>query len=226
MGRFTEILAQTGAEVCTFDYSRAVEANRENNLCFPNVRYAQADIYRPPYRPGSFDKVLCIGVLQHCPSPRGAFLSLVDMVKPGGEICVDIYPLNWRCLFLGKYYLRPITRLLPHKVLDRFVRFHVGWVFPMTRWLYRRIGRPASVLSWMLAVGSYQRLLDADDRMLQRLAMLETYDMLSPAYDRPRTVGMVRRWCEQAGLEDIRVRRDFNVIARATRPAGAAGPGK
>src|SRR5688572_24286892 len=73
MGRFTEILAQTGAWVCSFDLSRSIEASRENNGHFPNVSFAQADISHPPYQPGSFDRVICIGVLQHCPSPRKAF---------------------------------------------------------------------------------------------------------------------------------------------------------
>ena len=55
MGRFTEHLASTGADIYTFDYSSAVDANRKNNGHFPNVHFAQVDIYSPPYEQGSFD---------------------------------------------------------------------------------------------------------------------------------------------------------------------------
>jgi SAM-dependent methyltransferase len=220
MGRFTEVLARTGAEVCTFDYSTAVEVNRENNGHFPNAHFAQGDIYHPPYEPGSFDKVLCLGVLQHCPSPREAFLSLTRFLKPGGEICVDNYALDWRTPFLGKYYIRWFTRRMSPEALHRFVRFHVGWVFPFTARLYRLIGRPAGMLSWMLAVASYRRLVTADEATLKELAMLDTFDMLSPEHDKPRTVGMVRGWCRQAALEDCTVFHNGAslVIARGRRP--------
>ena len=218
MGRFTEILATAGAEVSTFDFSIAIDANRDNNKHFDNVSFAQEDIYTPPYEPESFDKVICLGVLQHCPSPKRAFMSLTRFIKPGGEICVDSYPLSWKCLFLGKYYIRPVTRLLPAETLHRFVRFHVGWIFPMTGWLYKRVGRPASVLSWSLAVADFRQHVDADEETLKELSMLDTLDMLAPSYDRPKTVWQVRRWCEEAGLEGIEVFRNVNVIARAKKP--------
>ena len=223
MGRFTEVLARTGAEICTFDYSTAVEVNKENNGHFENVHFAQGDIYHPPYEPGSFDKVLCLGVLQHCPSPRDAFLSLVRFLKPGGEICIDNYALDWRTPFLGKYYIRWITRRISPAALHRFVRWHVGWVFPLTARLYRVIGRPAGVLSWMLAVASYRRLVTADEATLKELAMLDTFDMLSPAHDQPRNVRMVRGWCRLAGLEDCHVFHNGAslVIARGRRPRDA-----
>jgi 2-polyprenyl-3-methyl-5-hydroxy-6-metoxy-1,4-benzoquinol methylase len=110
MGRFTEVLARTGAAVFAFDSSAAVESNRTNNGSLGNVHFAQADIYAPPYEKESFDRILCVGVIQHCPSPRRAFETLVPFLKPGGEIVIDVYRLSWRCLLLGKYYLRPLTR--------------------------------------------------------------------------------------------------------------------
>src|ERR1044071_8544951 len=122
-----------GARLCTFDYSSAVDANRRNNGHFKNVCFAQGDIYNPPYEQGSFDKVLCIGVIQHCPNPEKAFLSLVRFLKPGGEIVIDHYRLWWKSLFLGKYYMRPVTRKMSPAALHKFVRFHVGWVYPLTR---------------------------------------------------------------------------------------------
>jgi 2-polyprenyl-3-methyl-5-hydroxy-6-metoxy-1,4-benzoquinol methylase len=220
MGRFTEHLAQTGATVCTFDYSVAVDANRRNNGRFENVSFAQADIYAPPYEPGSFDRVICIGVIQHCPDPYRAFLSLTRFVRPGGHIFIDVYRLFWKSFVLGKYYVRPFTRRMQPERLHRMVRWHVGWVFPLTGWIHRRIGRPGTALSWMLAVADTRRHHKTDERTALELTTLDTFDMLAPRYDKPRTRGMVRRWLKSAGLEDIRIGLGVNgVIAQGRRPA-------
>jgi len=220
MGRFTEILATTGAKICSFDYSAAVEANFHNNGHHENVCFAQADIYAPPYEPESFDKVLCIGVLQHCPSPKRAFLSLTRFVKPGGEIFVDNYLLSWKSLFLGKYYLRPVTRLLSAKTLHRFVKFHVGWVFPFTGWLQRHIGRPGRSLSCVLAMPDYRGVFDVDEETARELSRLDAFDALAPAYDRPKTFGAVRKWFDEAGLVDVVLKPGSNgIAARGRKPA-------
>jgi SAM-dependent methyltransferase len=219
MGRFTEVLAQTGASVCSFDLSRSIEASHENNRRFSNVSFAQADVLSPPFEPGSFDKVLCIGVLQHCPSPRKAFLSLCRFVKPGGEIFIDIYRLHWRSFLMGKYYLRPLTRRLSITLLRTLVRYHVGWVYPMTGVLHKLLGRPGRIASTVLSVADYRGVFDLDDAKLKELAMLDTFDALSPTYDRPATAGMVRRWFETAGFEDIQLNCAGSwVKAKARRP--------
>ncbi len=219
MGRFTEVLGRTGARVCTFDYSGAVNANHRNNSSQSNVTFAQADIYNPPYEHASFDKVLCIGVIQHCPSPREAFRSLVRFVKPGGEIVIDHYRLYWKSLFFGKYYLRPFTRTMKPETLHRFVKFHVGWVYPLTGIIHRLAGRPIRGFSWLLGVADYRGVYDVDAKTLWEMSMLDTFDMLAPAYDRPRTVGTIRRWFEEEGLVDIDVHPGWNgVEGRGRKP--------
>src|SRR5262249_29877700 len=85
-GRFTEVLLSTGARVFSLDYSSAVDANEANNGAAPNLTLMQADILNLPLRPGAFDRVLCIGVLQHTPDPARAFASLAARVKPGGQL--------------------------------------------------------------------------------------------------------------------------------------------
>jgi SAM-dependent methyltransferase len=75
-GRFTEVLLETGAEVFSFDYSNAVEANASNNGEQPNLHLFQGDIFNIPFSKESFDEVICIGVLQHTPDPQRAFKNL------------------------------------------------------------------------------------------------------------------------------------------------------
>ncbi|EKE00499.1 MAG: 2-polyprenyl-3-methyl-5-hydroxy-6-metoxy-1,4-benzoquinol methylase, partial [uncultured bacterium] len=63
-GRFTEHAATTEAMIVSMDYSDAVEANYASNGNKENVLIVQGDIYAMPFKKSSFDKLLCIGVLQ------------------------------------------------------------------------------------------------------------------------------------------------------------------
>ncbi len=116
-GRFTQIALETGAEVFSFDYSNAVDANLTNNGDKENLNLFQADIYKMPFKKGTFDKIFCLGVLQHCPDVKKAFFSLLPSLKNGGEIVVDFYEKTWRSYFTPKNYYRLITtRTDPEKL--------------------------------------------------------------------------------------------------------------
>ncbi|MGB0034748.1 MAG: methyltransferase domain-containing protein, partial [Candidatus Acidiferrales bacterium] len=71
-GRFTQLALETGAETFSFDLSSAVEAAWRNNAGAPKLSVFQASIYEVPVRKGAFDKIFCMGVLQHCPDVAGA----------------------------------------------------------------------------------------------------------------------------------------------------------
>src|SRR6185437_11529200 len=62
-GRFTEQAVSTGATVVSLDYSYAVEANFASNGARSNLLIVQADIFAMPFRPNTFDRVFCFGVL-------------------------------------------------------------------------------------------------------------------------------------------------------------------
>src|SRR5262245_19228883 len=83
-GRFTEQLLRAGARVFACDMSSAVEANHEN--CGGNDNYfvCQADLLQLPVRQGSFDVVVCLGVIQHTPDPELTIAQLATYVRPGG----------------------------------------------------------------------------------------------------------------------------------------------
>ena len=66
-GRFNEQAARTGATVVSLDYSYAVDANNASNGARNNVLIVQADVFAMPFRPRSFDRVFCFGMLQHTP---------------------------------------------------------------------------------------------------------------------------------------------------------------
>ena len=69
-GRFSRVvLGHTQAALWSVDYSDAVTANYVNNSAIAPERFHlfQASIYELPFPDDSFDKVFCMGVLQHTP---------------------------------------------------------------------------------------------------------------------------------------------------------------
>ncbi len=212
-GRFTRHVADTGAMVVSFDYSSAVEASYKSNGGRDNVLVVQADIYNMPFEPESFDKVMCIGVLQHTPDPRKSFSSLVRMIKPGGAITVDNYIKDLGKYWLQpKYWVRPFTKHIePEKLYPR-LKAYVDFMWPLAC-LIRKIPVIGPTINWKLLVADYSRQLpNADDATLKEWAYLDTFDMLSPAYDYPVTVTTFRKWFEEEGLQRIDVHKGYNGV--------------
>ena len=214
-GRFTEVLLATGAEVFSFDYSSAVEANWQNNGQAPGLHLFQADIYDIPLRPASFDKVLCLGALQHTPNPEEALKSLVKYVRPGGELVVDSYKRSLPSLVHWKYLLRPLTKRMNHEALYRAIAQAVPFLVPVARSLRRLAGRAGARL---VPIAEYSHL-GLPNKLNTEWAVLDTFDMYSPAHDHPQSAQTLKRWLEKADLVDIVVQPAPNgLAARGRRP--------
>jgi SAM-dependent methyltransferase len=222
-GRFTEVLLGAGAEVWAVDASSAVDAARENLGDHARVHLAQADLFDLPFEEGVFDRVLCYGVLQHTPDPRRAFTTVCGYAKPGGAIAADVYrrqPFVDR--WSAKTLWRPLTTRLPRERLRRLVEWYVPRWLPIDTRLARvpRVGR---FLTALVPCWNYTGLLPLDDDELRAWAVLDTFDALSPRYDRPQTLEAVRDWVRDAGLADVEVRYGGNGILingrRRERPA-------
>lgn len=231
-GRFTKQAIETGAFVFSYDYSNAVEANYRSNGTSENLLLVQASVYEMPFRRGFFDKAFCFGVLQHTPDPHGSFLAILEHLKPGGRLASDIYVKNLgRWLLQPKYWVRPFTRRMAPQELYDAVKKYVDWMWPIAR-IVRKLPVIGPTLNWKLLIADYSRQLpDADGTTLKEWAYLDTFDMLSPMYDKPATLRTFRRWHEEAGLIDVDVRYGFNgVEGRGTKAgietatAAVAGP--
>jgi len=67
-----------------------------------NAAFLQMNLFRPPFRDGSIDAVICNGVLHHTGDARAGFEALLRKVKPGGHILIGLYnsyarlPTLWR----------------------------------------------------------------------------------------------------------------------------------
>ncbi|MSP59295.1 MAG: SAM-dependent methyltransferase [Myxococcales bacterium] len=212
-GRFTEVLLATGARVVSFDYSRAADVTWRS-FCDAGAEVCQASIYEMPYARGSFDRVFCYGVIQHCPDVALAFRSLVEMVRPGGHLAVDVYDRR-RLAFTARYRVRWLTRRMDRARLLRWCRAVVP--------AYMRLFPPLHPWHQLLFPlkdyrGVYAGLTAAQE---VELSVLDTFDALSPAFDQPQYVRTMQRWCREAGLVDVEVKRGGNGIeVRARRSEG------
>jgi SAM-dependent methyltransferase len=214
-GRFTEVLITTGARIYSFDYSAAVEANVATNGHSDRLTVFQGDIFHIPVRPKTFDKVLCLGVLQHTPDPHRAFRSLAAQVRPGGQLVVDLYARRLTALVSWKYLLRPLTRRMERERLYRLVERAVDMLLPLSTALRHIAGR-AGVRLLPIAEYSYLGLPPAIHR---EWAILDTFDMYSPEHDHPQTIATLSRWFEEAHFVDIWVGRGPNgIVGRGRCP--------
>lgn len=218
-GRFTEVLLATGATVFSFDLSNAVEANFQNHGHSKNLCLFQGSIADIPLAPHSFDRVLCLGVLQHTPDPEASFRNLVEFLKPGGEIAIDVYARNWQSVISWKYILRPITTRLPKQLLFRLVNGTVNLLLRPAILARKVGGRVGARLFPILQYCHWGLPFEVN----RDWAVLDTFDMYSPVHDHPRTQDEVRGWFARAGLTDVHVGYGPNgVIARGRAPSNVA----
>lgn len=202
-GRFTRaLLEQTCANLYSIDYSAAVEANLENNREFARGRLHlfQASIYEMPFPDESFDKVFCLGVLQHTPSFEGSIRELIRKAKKGAEIVVDFYPVRgWWTKLHAKYLFRPITKRMPHDRLLRLIERNIGWLTAADKWL-TRVGLGA--LTRFLPVVHMSTLpANLPPDLEREWAVLDTFDMFSPEYDNPQPVPAVAEMFRRNGAQ-------------------------
>jgi SAM-dependent methyltransferase len=220
-GRFTEPAAATEATIISMDYSYAVEANYRSNGDKPNVLIVQGDVYHMPFRRAIFDKLFCFGMLQHTPDPRQAFITLPTMLKPGGELVVDVYKKTiFSTVLATKYYMRFLSRNLDPEQLYWVTRKWVDIIWPLST-IIRKIPYIGHTINWRLLVADYSSW-GLKGELLKEWAYLDTFDMVSPRYDYPQTIATVQRWFEESSLVEIDVQYGYNGIeGRGKTPKNA-----
>ena len=202
-GRFSRVLLdRTDARLWSVDYSTAVDANMATNgrVAPKRFRLFQASIYELPFPDDSFDKVLCLGVLQHTPDFVQSVRALVAKAKPGAEIVVDFYHIKgfWT-KFNAKYVVRPFTRRMDEQRLMQLVRRNAGWMTGLARGM-NRVGLHA--LTRFVPIPDLAIMPEGlpPDRFKEWI-VLDTFDMLSPKYDNPQRIRDVAEMFETSGAD-------------------------
>jgi SAM-dependent methyltransferase len=218
-GRFTQLALETGAEVFSFDLSSAVEAAWRNNASSPRLSMFQASIYEIPLRKASFDKIFCMGVLQHCPDVAAAFRSLLPFLRPGGEVVIDVYEKETGVPSL-KRIVRPILTPLGTERIYKLLTWVIPPAFELKKALHRipAIGPQIGKLIPIGPVSHAPRLIYTDEE-LKQVKILSALDMYSPVYDQPQSMDAVQGWFDEAGLIEVKLKRGDNGIdAKGKRP--------
>jgi SAM-dependent methyltransferase len=189
-GRFAEVAASFGAEVIAVDLSSAVDAVARNLAAQDNVHPIQADLAALPLRPGVLSGAYSIGVLQHTPDPVAMCRRLLEQLPAGAWLSVTIYGRGpWTKLY-PKYWVRPITRRLDPATLLWVIEKSMPVLFPLTSALFRipLVGR---LFRLAIPVANYVDLDYPSRKARYDEAVLDTFDMLSPAHDHPVTLDEV-----------------------------------
>jgi SAM-dependent methyltransferase len=217
-GRFAEVALRAGAKLIALDYSSAVDACYANLRHHPNLHVVQGDIYALPFALERFSFVYSLGVLQHTPDVTKAFEALPPMLRDGGRLCADFYWKRFRTMLHTKYLLRPITKHIPQQQLFGFLKRTVPFLLMVSQGLGRvpLLGR---ILKRLIPIVDYTGIYPLSDQQLKEWALLDTFDMLAPAYDNPQTAITIQRWLDAAGLVDTQVFQGRHLVGRGTKIA-------
>jgi SAM-dependent methyltransferase len=217
-GALTPYPLERGATVVSFDLSNSVDQTRASIGANPRSLIVQASMFSLPFRPGSFDKCFCFGVIQSTPDPRGGFAALVKMLKPGGQIAADCYVVpdpkegGGHRIIRAKYRFRRLgLHKLPPKMAHFIIRQYVNAMWPLYQ-AWKTDPKRAEWLRSMLLDDYNYRLPGMHESRHKEFAVLDIFDFLASAYDLPETVDSFRSFFEEAGLVNIDVHPGYNGI--------------
>jgi SAM-dependent methyltransferase len=233
-GRFADVASNCGANVVGIDLSFAVDAARGNFTNRSNIHLIQADVFRLPFRLGSFDFIYSIGVLHHTPNCREAFAQLPPFLVPGGSIAIWVYAKDlyeyqsgngipmakWkRSLFSFKHRSSLLTSGLYRQFTTRM----------NLRVLYRlcHLAIPYWYFTQLPLIGHLFRILwPISPERRAEWRVLDTFDWYSPRYQSKHSFNEVRHWFEEAGLSEVRPLFHAPVAVQGRKPEGRpAGDG-
>ena len=200
-GRFSEIALKFGSALIAVDFSSAVEAAQQN-LSAPTKLILQGDLASLPIPNETFDYIYCIGVLQHTSEPGQITKELLRCLKVGGEITLTFYEnSSWHVLLYSKYLIRPITKRLPKSLLLNFLeKSSVVW-FPLTKFLFNLPGIISRGFRFLIPIANYVEFKYTNPKIARDEAILDTFDMLSPSYDKPIKKTEVLTWIAESGIK-------------------------
>ena len=212
-GRFTphalDIIGENGL-VISFDYSNSVDVSLLSNPISKNLLLMQADIMNIPLKRERIDRCFCFGVLQFTPDTKKSLISLVNILKKEGELVCDHFPITKNTWLNTRYWVRPITKRIPHKMLYNFGKRYVDFMWPIFK-LNRKIfsSEVANRINWRLLIPDYSST-GLDEKALREWAYLDFFNMLSPVYDRPIRKEVFFEYLEKSGLKNVEVNMGYN----------------
>jgi SAM-dependent methyltransferase len=199
MGRYLRIAAESPAALIVgMDLSRAVTAARELTASETRIAILQGDLLRPPFAPATFDHIYSLGVIDHTPDPRAAFLALAQLLKPGARIVVWVYPRERRVIEWMMNVQRAVSTRLPLKLLEMLCRMSA----PLGG-LKRRLMSSHSKIVQRMGVALHILTIGVSMHPDAEVRVCDTLDWYAPKYLSRHTFDEVASWFAAAGLTDL-----------------------
>jgi SAM-dependent methyltransferase/uncharacterized protein YbaR (Trm112 family) len=216
-GRLASLAAPDAGRLVGLDLGDHID--RAAQVCHEhdNVDLVQGSVLAPPFADGTFDVVYSVGVIHHSPDPRGAVQALARLVRPGGQLCVWVYPPE----YWGGRLRGPVNR-----AVHRWMR---DLPQPTMHRVAARVLYPLGRLQEMIARRRWSKLLLAPlfllsvPRLPQREAMIATIlDYFGPRIVSTHPPAEVAAWFREAGLEQVQ-ELPVRSSAIGVRPTTSAG---
>ena len=224
-GRFTEWLVDAAGTLVSLDLSSAVDANLKNCAGRKPYLLVQADMNRSPLPRRYFDVVICLGVLQHTPSPEQSIASLAAQVKPGGILVIDHYASRPGIGAAGQYLtvgfpLREVLKRLDPEIGLKATRALSAVCDPIRKRTSRYPTLDLVVSRLLPTACYYGAFPDLPEDVVREWNELDTHDGLTDWYKHRRSPAQIEATLRDLGLQPEYCARGGNgVEARARRAA-------
>ena len=203
-GRYAKLANDWGARIVAVDISSAVEIASRNVADRPDVDVVQADLFKLPFRPDTFDMAYSVGVLHHTPDAKGAFQAIQPLVKAGGLFSIFVHGQGNRALYATNRWLRAWTAKASYDTTWRFCQ------------VLTAAGKVLEVVPFvgpMLYLMGRQVIFFSPDQH-------NNFDHFSAGFTSFHRKEEIRGW--YAGWNDVAVRyagvANESIYARGTRP--------
>lgn len=226
VGPDTEILLSLGSRVLAVDLTNLDTAlsnlGQNKNLCF-----VQADIADLPLKQHSFDIVFCHRVLQHTPDPSHTLRHILQFVKPDGAVFVHSYAKTFFQMCTWKYALRPITTRMNSEDLYNLIESYAPSAYAITNRI-AKLPKGHMINHFLFPFrnhSNHDKLRTLSDDQLIEYGIHDTFDSLSPRYDKPlsgRTIQGIAQEMLSTPFEVIEQRTItlLRTIVESTTPSG------
>jgi SAM-dependent methyltransferase len=199
MGRYLRVAAEGKPRVLVgMDLSESVRAARDLTEGLPGVSLVRGDLLRPPFAEGTFDHIYSLGVLDHTPDPRAAFLALARLLRPGGRIVIWVYPREKAALERVIAVHRALSTRLPLSVLVALSRL----LAPVGALKRRMMASPSRLVA-RAGVALNVLTIGVSMHPDPEVRVCDTLDWYAPKYLSRHTPDEVRGWFAEAGLVDV-----------------------
>jgi SAM-dependent methyltransferase len=203
-GRYAKLANDWGARVVAVDISAAVEIASQNLAGRDSVDVVQADLFKLPFRPNTFDLIYSVGVLHHTPDAHGAFKAMQPLAKPGAFFSIFVHGQGNRVLYAGNRWLRAWTAS---------ASYNTTWRFCQVLTLAGKVLEKIPFVGPMLYLMGRQVLFFSPDQH-------NNFDHFSAGFTSFHRKEEIRSWYD--GWDDVAVRyagvANESIYARGTKP--------